>query len=112
MAPEGTILQRRASWRAGQRERLRLQTRAQLANALRELIPGQPVRIFGSLAVPGHFHERSDIDLALETEPVSMTRLSLMGHLEERLGRPVEVLLLAKCRFKRKILSEGELWTS
>jgi hypothetical protein len=30
----------------------------------------------------------------------------------ERLERPVDVLLLNRCRFREKIFREGEVWTA
>ncbi len=76
-----------------------------------ELIPGHEVILFGSLTKPGIFNDRSDVDLALKSEPPQMSQYRLMAELEERLGRPVEVLLLSQCRFREKICREGEVWT-
>jgi predicted nucleotidyltransferase len=78
---------------------------------LTELIPGQKVIIFGSLARPGVFNDRSDVDLALESEPEQMSAERLTSELMERLERPVNVVLLDHCRFRDKILRQGEVWT-
>ena len=67
--------------------------------------------VFGSLTKPGRFNDKSDVDIALERETPGMNSLRLTGELMERLGRPVDVVVLAKCRFQEKILREGEVWT-
>jgi uncharacterized protein len=77
---------------------------------LSELIPGQRVILFGSLTKPGTFNDRSDVDLAVETEPSQMSAERLISELMDRLERPVDVLLLDRCHFREKILREGELW--
>ena len=70
-----------------------------------------PVTVFGSLTRAGRFTESSDVDLALESEPTSMSIYQLIAQLSERLGRRVDVALLSECRLKDKIIREGELWT-
>ena len=105
-----TLLQRIASARAARREALRLETRARLREALRELLPGQRVIVFGSLTHPNHFREDSDVDIALESEPAGLSLFGLIGELEERVARPVDVAVLARCRFRDKIRKEGEEW--
>lgn len=79
--------------------------------ALGALVPGGRVWVFGSLTKPGEFNDASDVDLALEAEPALMSAGVLSSELAERLGRPVDVVLLDQCRFRDKILREGELWT-
>ena len=96
--------------RAGN-ERLRLETRRQLQAALTELLPGQTAIVFGSLVKPGKFSDVSDVDLALAGEPPHLSVCQLTSLLGERLGRPVDVLLLSECRFRDKIQREGEPWT-
>ena len=93
------------------REKMRLQTRAQLRAALHKLLPGQNVVVFGSLVKSSQFNESSDIDLALENEPAAMTIHRLSSLLGEDLGRRVDVVLLTECRFRERILREGEKWT-
>ncbi len=107
-----TLLKRMADARATRREELRTETRAGLGRALRELLPGQRCWVFGSLTVPHRFREDSDVDIALEAEPAKMSLFALAGELEERLGRPVDVVLLDRCRFRKKVEREGEAWTS
>jgi predicted nucleotidyltransferase len=106
-----TLLQQRDLARHRRRLAVHDVTRRQLREALATLIPGHRVIVFGSLTRPGVFNDRSDVDLALETEPPGLSALRLMGELSERLERPVDVILLANCRFRDKILREGEVWT-
>ena len=107
-----TLLQKRDLARQQRRLDVFAQTRRRLQSALKELIPGQRVIVFGSLTRPGMFNDRSDVDLALETEAGQMTAERLVSELMERLERPVDVLLLNRCRFREKILREGEVWTA
>lgn len=105
-----TLLQEMESERMERRESLRLQTQGELRRELRELIPNEKVIVFGSLVKPGRFGDSSDIDLALEAEPAGLSVYQLSSLLAERLGRRVDVMLLSECRFRDKILREGELW--
>jgi predicted nucleotidyltransferase len=107
-----TLLQQRDEARRKRRLDILTETRGRLRSALRELIPGQRVVVFGSLTKPGVFNDRSDVDLALEVEPVQMSVERLTSELMERLNRPVDVLVLDRCRFREKILQEGEAWTA
>jgi len=105
-----TLLQKRDAARRQRRLELYAETRQRLRAALADLIPGCKVIVFGSLTKPGVFNDRSDVDLALEQEPACMNAWRLTGELMDRLGRPVDVVLLPKCRFRQKILREGEVW--
>jgi predicted nucleotidyltransferase len=105
-----TLLTDLESQRRQRRERLRWETRQALDIALSELDLQQRVFIFGSLIQPGRFNEASDIDLALDNEPTRMTLYQLTALLAERLGRPVDILLLPECRFRDKILLQGQSW--
>ena len=96
---------RRAGWLV-----LQSRVRQELRAALEALIPGERVWVFGSLVQPGQFTDASDVDVALESEPVAMSSGRLSSELSERLARPVDVVLLAACRFRDKIRSEGEVW--
>ena len=107
-----TLLQKRDLARKQRRLDVFGETRRRLQSALTELIPGQQVIVFGSLTRPGAFNDRSDVDLALESEPRQMSAERLTSELMERLERPVDVLLLNRCRFREKILREGEVWTA
>lgn len=106
-----TLLKQIAEDRRVRRERLRSQTLEQLRTALRQLLPPGQVIVFGSLLKPGRFQENSDVDVALAEEPPGMSVFQLSSRLAEELGRPVDVVLLAECRFREKILREGETWT-
>jgi len=107
-----TLLQKRDLARKQRRLDVFAETRRRLQSALRELIPGQRVIIFGSLTRPGTFNDRSDVDLALESEPGQMSTERLTSELMERLERPVDLLLLNRSRFREQILREGEAWTA
>lgn len=106
-----TLLQQRDLARQRRRLEVYEETRRRLREALADLIPGSRVFVFGSLTKPGVFNDRSDVDLALEQEPPQMNVWQLTGALMERLERPVDVVLLGRCRFREKILREGEVWT-
>lgn len=107
-----TLLQERDLRRHQRRLEVYAETRRRLRAALANLIPGHRVIIFGSLTKPGVFNDRSDLDLALENEPPGMDCWALQSELMERLERPVDVVRLDKCRFREKILREGEVWTA
>jgi predicted nucleotidyltransferase len=107
-----TLLQERDLARREHRLRLYAETRHALQAALADLIPGRTVILFGSLTKPGVFNDHSDIDLALDSEPPQASAWHLASVLAERLGRPVDIVLLGKSRFREKILREGEKWTA
>ncbi len=106
-----TPLQKLAEERTAQAERLRLTVREELRSALREILPGTTVTVFGSLTQEGRFTDASDVDLALAAEPAGLSIYQLIAQLSERLGRRVDVMLLAESRLRHKILREGETWT-
>ena len=106
-----TLLKRLETERRERREELRQAFRAGLRDALRELLPEAPVRLFGSITQPYRFSEHSDVDLALDAEVPGVSIYQLISLLSERLGRRVDVLLLTECRFRDKIIAQGELWT-
>ncbi len=105
-----TLLEQMNVRRAAQRESMRLRVRAELRSALREMAPGRIVTIFGSLTRPGKFNEYSDVDLALDEEWSDPNTYQLSAILGERLGRRIDVVLLTECRFKKRLVSEGEVW--
>lgn len=105
-----TLLQQRDAARARRRLEVYEQTRRQLKQALAELIPSHKVILFGSLTRPGVFNDRSDVDLALESEPSQMSVYRLVAELMERLDRPVDILMLDQCRFRERVRREGEVW--
>jgi predicted nucleotidyltransferase len=106
-----TLLQEMEGERLRERERLRQEVRHQLHVALAEFVPSLTTIVFGSLTRLGRFTEHSDVDLALEAEPARMSCYQLASLLSERLGRAVDIVLLPECRFRNKILREGETWT-
>jgi predicted nucleotidyltransferase len=106
-----TLLQEMNEVRAARAERLRLAVREELRAALRDILPGVSVTVFGSLTRVGRFTDASDVDLALGAEPAGLSIYQLIGQLSERLGRRVDVLVLSESRFRDKILREGETWT-
>jgi predicted nucleotidyltransferase len=108
---EMTLLQQMTRDRAASRERMRRETRREIEAALHDLAIARTVVVFGSLVKPGGFSDVSDVDLALESEPAGMTLYQLTSLLAERLGRPVDIVLLPECRFRESILREGERWT-
>lgn len=107
-----TLLQKRDAERQRQRLLLYDRTREELRECLHEVLPASRVIVFGSLTKRGVFNAASDIDLALFEEPAGKDLIGVMVELEERLRRPVDVLLLEKTRLKEKILREGEVWTT
>ncbi len=106
-----TFLKARDAARRQRRLQVREETRERLRSALTDLIPGERVIVFGSITQPGVFNDASDIDLALEREPSTISRGCLMVELMERMARRVDIVLLAECRLREKILREGEVWT-
>ena len=106
-----TLLQQLDHERAESRETLRLKTRERLRDVLRQIAPADKVIVFGSLTRPGRFTEFSDVDLALATEPGRMSLYQLTALLSEQMGRSVDVILLSECRFRDRIVREGESWT-
>lgn len=106
-----TLLARRDEARRARRIALYAETRRRLREALAELVPGHRIWVFGSLTTPGRFNDRSDVDLTLAEESQSISLGRLASELTERLGRPVDVVLLDRCRLRDRILREGEQWT-
>jgi predicted nucleotidyltransferase len=106
-----TLLKQMETDRRRQREILRQDMLGQLRTALREIAPAESVIVFGSVIQPGKFNESSDVDLALEQEPASMSMHQLSSLLAESLGRPVDVVLLSECRFREQVICQGQKWT-
>lgn len=107
-----TLLQERDERRREARLRLWEATRQQLRAALAESLPGRRVWLFGSITHPGQFHADSDIDLALTEEPAGKSIFGLQAELENRLERPIDLVLLNETRLQEKIRREGEEWTT
>src|SRR5688572_5416918 len=107
-----TLLQKRDAERRRQRLLLHESTRRELRECLHQLLPASSVIVFGSLTKPGVFNAASDIDLALFTEPAGKSVFRLIAEIDQRMRRPVDVVLLHESRLKDKILREGEVWTT
>ena len=99
----GRQARRAALWQA---------TRDRLRQVLNEVLPGVKVWLFGSITRPERFHERSDVDLALEKLPDERSHIDLLIEIDTRLERSVDLVLLNESRLRDKILSTGELWTN
>jgi len=104
------LYQERENKRLEARNQLQEQALVLLKELLSEFFPNQKVWIFGSLVKAGKFHSYSDIDLAIEMMPAGSSEFEVAAALEERMGRPVDLVMLGKCRFRDKILKEGVLW--
>ena len=107
-----TLLQKRDADRQARRLVLFDETRTRLREVLAEVLPAARVIVFGSLTKRGTFNDASDIDLALFEEPAGKSIFGLMADIDERMRRPVDILLLDETRLKEKILREGEVWTT
>lgn len=107
-----TLLQQRDETRKQRRLDAYRETRIALRSALGALMPDSKVIVFGSLTKAATFNDASDVDLALTGEPTSISSLRLASELTDRLARPVDVILLPECRFREKIIREGEVWTT
>ena len=86
------------------------QAREQLKACLNRHLPGQRVWVFGSLLDPGRFNAASDIDIAIDTLPASMSIYTLTALLDEEMKRPVDVAYLPESRLRDKIMTQGEPW--
>ncbi|MCL4805603.1 MAG: nucleotidyltransferase domain-containing protein [Anaerolineae bacterium] len=101
------LADRRAEW-----ERRRLAMLERVMAALDEVAPSfgvQRAYIFGSLAKPGRYHERSDVDVAVEWAGVG-DFFDLAAEVSMRLGQDIDILPLDRIHFADKIRREGILW--
>jgi predicted nucleotidyltransferase len=92
------------------RERLRLETRDRLRQALHRFLRGAEIIVFGSLIRPHAFHPRSDVDIAVQSVPAEMSIHRLQAEMEDFLDRPDDLVELSRCRFRAAIEREGERW--
>ncbi len=104
------LLAEREEERLKQRELLRQAVLDKLRKVLAEVVPGEPVHVFGSILKPHRFHAQSDVDIAFEAEPRRMSIYRAQAELEERMRRRVDVMLLGETRLRDKIEREGERW--
>jgi predicted nucleotidyltransferase len=66
--------------------------------------------IFGSVVKPHRFHDRSDVDIAVEMdEPARLPEA--ISRFSQRLQRNVDVVDLSTIHFAQRIREEGILWT-
>ncbi len=94
------------------REAARLRMLERVEDALEQLAPAFGVSeayLFGSIVRPGRFTDQSDVDLAIED--LGADYWSFLGRLSELVGREVDLVELAKCRFAARIRREGRRWT-
>lgn len=105
------VLDRALARKREERERVR---RAVQARALR-LLDESPIDVgeailFGSVVRPGQFDAESDVDVAI---PAVAPRayFTLMGHLEDGLGRDVDLVTIDSCHFADAIRRTGLRWT-
>ncbi len=100
---------RRSDRLEGERQRLLAQTFALLdSHCCRYGI--RSAYIFGTAARPRRFHERSDVDIAIETSrPELLTEA--VGRFSLLLDRDVDMVDLATVPFADRIRREGIEWT-
>ena len=108
---ETDVLDRALARQRREREKLRCAVQARVLR----LLDGSPIELdeailFGSVVRPGHFRARSDVDIAIpDLEPRAY--FALMGHLEEGLGRDVDLVPIGTCHFAAWIRRTGLKWT-
>ncbi len=67
--------------------------------------------IFGSASRPGHFHEDSDVDIAVES--IASDRYFMaISFLSSWLERDVDLINLNHCPFQHRIRETGIAWTA
>lgn len=106
------VLDRALARRREENERLRREVLEAVFAALAELsatVAFDEAWVFGSLAGPGRFAKRSDVDIA-----VSGLRdedfLRAAAFLSDALGRPLDLLQIQTSRHEDKIRGEGIPW--
>ncbi len=100
---------RRSDRLESERQRLFAQTVA-LLNSLSSHYGIRSAYIFGSVARPRRFHERSDVDIAIETNRPEMLTEAI-GRFSSQLKRDVDLVDLVSVPFAERIRREGVLWT-
>ena len=89
MAFDTSILDRALAERRAEWERRRVAMLARVLAVLEEVAPAFGVRrayVFGSLAQPGRYHERSDVDIAVEWPRGQVGFFDLAGDVSRRIG--------------------------
>lgn len=94
-----------------EREMLRLAVQARILLLLDEApVNLSEAILFGSIVHPGRFSARSDVDIAVSNlEPRAY--FELMGYLEERLEREIDIVAIDNCHFADSIRRTGLRWT-
>jgi predicted nucleotidyltransferase len=96
--------------RQSQEEAQRQDLLEKMPGLLGEQVPGAVVWLYGSLLVPGKFHDGSDIDLAFEYLPPGKSIYRIQSELSRSCGREVDVCLLEETRLQESIRREGVQW--
>lgn len=65
--------------------------------------------IFGSVSRPGHFHEGSDVDIAVESIAGDRYFMAI-SLLSSWLKRDVDLIELSQCPFQHRIRETGIVW--
>lgn len=80
---------------------------ARTISVLQEKFQDSKVEVYlvGSIIKPFSFSSRSDVDIVLKN--YSGDRFELWGQLEEKIGRPVEIIIYETCHFQEFINKEG-----
>lgn len=105
------VLDRALARKRREREALRVEVQARALKLLDE----SPVKVdeailFGSVVRRGHFSAHSDVDVAVpDLEPRDY--FALMGHLEDGLGREIDLVPIDTCHFADSIRRTGLRWT-
>ena len=104
------VLDRALARQRREREALRLAVQARALQLLDESpVALDEAILFGSIVRPGRFGARSDIDIAVpDLEPRDF--FTLMGHLEEGLGREIDLVPIETCHFADSIRRMGLTW--
>jgi predicted nucleotidyltransferase len=113
MAFDTSILDRALAERRAEWERRRVAMLARVLAVLGEVAPAFGVRrayVFGSLAQPGRYHERSDVDIAVEWPRGQVGFFDLAAEVSRRLGQDIDILPLEQIPFAEKIRREGIVW--
>lgn len=76
---------------------------------LAEVFPFKEAYLFGSLARPGHFSARSDLDIAIQGLSAE-DWIPAMSFLSSGLGREVDLIRLENFPWKGRIIKEGIRW--
>ena len=71
----------------------------------------QEAFIFGSVTRPGHFHDNSDVDIAVVQIKPEKYCIAI-SFISEWLERDVDLIELPKCPFQHRIRELGIRWTA